>query len=894
MMADVPLRDETERVLRLIFSFLDLSRDVERNREDAKFRNGGGTINYIFDANVFEVFIDPEDDRGHAASLHTPRWANEHARSSSGAWSSIASQTALLTSEYLLGGSLPGQKNSNIYMTQWHRWELTRRVPVIAAEYDTTWKEASEAKRVAWLRRFYETFDPDAETKRDIQSDAREDPYLANDVERFRQSGHDDADAIRDFISMRRAVRAMASDEVVEPREQLSRIVTPPLRNRLSTLHLTFTPNDDERDQIAADSREWQRLLAEECEQRRILIVDSKTGLEESKETRRIRSRAALRDDARSLALIRWVAVRKQAPDTRFAFVTADALLFDTYRRWYANLLPGNPEYSEPFILRRIGQFAPIFNLRDAGTITETDDTNFFTKLERTLEVIMLPFNLSRLNIKGRSDQALTRMRELDALRSIDPAGIAEDEVYKNFVSVLNPRHIKMLGQSIDHTLDEWRHLERVAIGVAEATTRERVSGRRKTHEAMFVGQPPSGQQAIFERYVASLIENILEGSYKLSFPLAKEFVREWRPKDRSRLRRAPIALRLELRSNDRRTTLLGSALEEWRQGNTEKPLVPDRAWPALLGQPPLVFAMAACLALASEDWVDADQFADTALRTIDTTWSGPEFGPITRLDATQIHELGYLSALARRFRLGLLSPPLHQEGLLQVRQMYSNARELLTRSERFHAAHRPLRRMRSLSERAALHLFFAAALMPAVRHQAVRRFDRPEASELDRVRAWRVARFGAFDRSINLSAELDGALGDAEADLAECLQMEAEISGELSADRREFFAKLQKQFLPNIAAYTVLRVMREPPNQKNAKRKLDFPPSSVVERVRKFYDDLSGEIRPLLKMELLAFFGIYGDREAIAALRQLTQQRSNSILLDAALFSAIKELFPE
>jgi len=54
---------------------------------------------------------------------------------------------------------------------------------------------------------------------------------------------------------------------------------------------------------------------------------------------------------------------------SRIVFVTADTVLFDTYRRWYANLSLDDEAYLQPFCLRRLRQYAPSFNLIDSGLV---------------------------------------------------------------------------------------------------------------------------------------------------------------------------------------------------------------------------------------------------------------------------------------------------------------------------------------------------------------------------------------------------------------------------------------------------------------------------------------------------------------------------------------------
>lgn len=120
--------EDIEQVLAQILRLVDVTRDIERNIDDARFDAAGGRMHYVFDENVFEMFVNPKRWKSRTATFHSPFWLRRAGEPPSRNWSSIAAQSALIASEFLFSGTLPGQRTSDIYMTEWHSWELRDRV----------------------------------------------------------------------------------------------------------------------------------------------------------------------------------------------------------------------------------------------------------------------------------------------------------------------------------------------------------------------------------------------------------------------------------------------------------------------------------------------------------------------------------------------------------------------------------------------------------------------------------------------------------------------------------------------------------------------------------------------------------------------------------------------
>ena len=878
-----------EPVLQLLFRFLDLSRDLEHaTGTTSSFNRDGGRISYVLDENIFEIFVRPDDDRGELVSLHSRLWSDvQPGAKRPPDQPSFPAQSALLTSEYLLSGELPGQADPRLFMTEWHRWELAYRMSEVAAVYDERMKDVSDdkmMKRFETLRMALENF-----------SRGRDGGSVIGEIDSDLQKDVADLDAkqisIEDqkiYVSTRLAVKILAEDREIEPIEQLRRLRSAPIHRRLFTLHLAYRPKPNDRDAIEQDARRWFQSLLDECKARKIDVHHKEGHGRVFSERRQARSRTAIWNDARSLAFIRWAAVHGVEPGEKLVFVTADTIVFDVYRKWYANLDPADPCYLEPFILRRLTQYAPVFNLTDARNQLGQNVRLFFDQLQNVLEIMLLPLNLSRLANKA-GEEIITRMRELTALRLLSPAPISTDVQYASLVSAIERREIGFDLQRPQELLDQWRRIERTAIGVADEYFRARLNDTERKLSELKVGEKIDS--AALKTYIGELIGDLLSGTLQLWLPLAQEFIDAWRPRV-GRMSRAPIPFQFEVRVGGAIIDV-AHAMDRWLNSAQAPPIVPPDAWPGLREAPDMVFAIAACLALASDDWSNAHHFAEMALRVdVDRRSRSASKRPE---DPVQRHELKYLYALAERFRIGGLSPPLNTDSRSKVKQGYQTARAMLDDCVEFHErqtqdARGRLRMIRALSERAALHLFYAAGMTPAVRYAAVRRASPQErAAAFVPEESW-----DSFSRW--LPQEAAQALASARADLHRCLQCEASLPEGMLRSQADLFKKLEQQFLINIAAAEVLKRLLHttPRGASNEEQAADggLPDASLIKRIRQLHASLGPRLSSLLQAELLGFLCLVGgpdDRKNFAQIARggLT---GKPLSLDVALFDAIRE----
>src|ERR1700720_3180879 len=86
-----------EATLELLGKIIDISLDLTLNRSDSEFAASGCEIFYVFDQNIFEVFVQPSKRAYIVNSFHSQN-LNPGRR---GAEAILDQQVALITSEFL-------------------------------------------------------------------------------------------------------------------------------------------------------------------------------------------------------------------------------------------------------------------------------------------------------------------------------------------------------------------------------------------------------------------------------------------------------------------------------------------------------------------------------------------------------------------------------------------------------------------------------------------------------------------------------------------------------------------------------------------------------------------------------------------------------------------------
>lgn len=818
--------DDLENVLRQVLRMVDITRDIERNKDDAAWNAADKTIHYVIDENIFELFVSPSTRGEIAATFHGGSWLTS-ATSRPSDWAAITAQSALITSEYLLSGQLPGQREPQLYMTEWHMWELRQRVEQMVQDF----RERT----------------PPRQSRR--KPNVADQPFLLEDLRRFHEQGGRWTPALIDrFVITRTAAHELARDPFYEPLEQLRRIVSPPLRDRILPLTDRFRVPPSSFGTLAANARAWMKRLEDET---------SRPGRRGPR-----RARGSLASDARALALVSWAAQTCDRDTERVVLVTGDHIVFDAYRRWHASLDPRKAEYMEPFALRRAVQYTPIFNMND-GIGDISDATDLFERSREAVEVALLPFNLATMGAKGAYLDAVLRSRELLALKLVDAVALTEDNSISYFKSRLDQHWIDESRSSLEGLTRLWQQTERAAIGSMYDSVQPRFNEQQNRAISDDAAGAGEALGPALSAYVNELLDRIVVDSVELWTPLASKFVDavvEAASDAPSPRARPPLLLRLAA-SGRPTSSALAELMTSLSNGRAlAKNLL--RSTPELTEQPEILFAIAAVLALALGAWTQAERFADLAERSTQVAERAQ------RRSATDQWEFTYLRAVAIRFRIAELAPVRNESMQVEIERRADEATRRLSACIAHHDRpgdnlHQPLRAIRAHSERAALNLFYFGNCH-LTGDLALRR---------------RLAEAGKVLK----------ALDAAEADLVRCFELETDAlkQDQSQDDRRSFLKRLERQFVSNAAACALARAVFM--NDHGSV----FMNSSFAGRIAAFYDRVGPELPPIVQFELLAYLHLTG-------LRQLTglagvdaiqdrERTARSLTLDGVLFNAFR-----
>ncbi len=300
-----PASSSRGRVLMQLWRFLELTRDIERNDEDARFAKDGGRIDYVLDENVFETLVDPVRNAHfvrlfHSNAMDLPLGQAER--------DSISAQSTLVTAELLFHGRLPGQHESKpLYLTEWHYTELSMRFFDLAADAKAGLQNGPRSRPAGHRR-----------GRTDLQ-DAQEFLDRAGTDEEKRAAA---AKQQERFLEVRGMARRMVEDRRLQVLLQLRQLGSQDLTSRITPLTepCAFRPTSKDARDIQNNADRWRRRLDDEVQRQDGAGLSARTV-------------GALDNDARTLAQVLWIATDRPASNRRCVLVTGDRLIFDAYRR---------------------------------------------------------------------------------------------------------------------------------------------------------------------------------------------------------------------------------------------------------------------------------------------------------------------------------------------------------------------------------------------------------------------------------------------------------------------------------------------------------------------------------------------------------------------------------
>lgn len=853
--------DRAELTVQRLLRILDLSRDLERNRDDNAFGRLGGRITYVFDENIFEMFVRPWKHASHVETFHGDLWI-PLAGGNTKHWRSIEAQSALVTAEYLLEADLPGATSDRIYLTDPHRWEFASRVEALSEDLqqeiaDNPSLTSSLRGKLEMFLEFVEAAEAPGSTPTRRHRLQLKTAELWEDIDALRGSEVSPA-VIERFGATRVAAEILALDTVLEPLEQIHRLGSDQIRRRLCPIAELYAPTPRELRAIEADADQWhQRLLNE-------LVRPGRRSTD--------RNDRALYNDALSVAFMQWAARKATHKNERLVMITGDPVVFDAYRRWYSGPANTRPDL-EPFVLRRVTQYAPIFNFVDAKTDLSTAinagaprtlSSLLMESLEATLVALSLP------NILDSTDDVMVaRTRERLTLKLVDRVKLADDEDLGRLVANITPKWLEDHTGKIRAVRRHWQAAQRAAIGSAYRLVSKRLNADELRLARTLAESGAAEAGPALQTYITELLDAVVSDCLDIWLPLAAETIQNRRPVGSGRRPRAPFTVDLPL---PRGHTLAGLARRWWDRpqdtGELRALLSPSET-PEIANRPDLVFAIAAALAYLCQEANDAERFAGLAVRA--QARGSAEQAPRTRL------ELSFLHALTIRFQMASVgvrsledrgpNPTAAQDAsrlLYLIKKTHSRAERALGRHRQELEALRESKALsedtnllldiRALSEQAALDLFLGVALNDA-------------------------ARRGAADGS---TTEARQHVGQALESLRQCFVLQRRVKN----SNLDLLGRLELQFVPNLAACEVIRYLVAEPGGYSFDDRVRAYVKPVLALARTLVDP-----HPLLEVELLAFQILAGREPANAKSRFAALRRRRDALrlpLDLSLFNAI------
>jgi hypothetical protein len=834
-------------ILSQLSKLLEFTRDISRNESDTNFAEAGGKIIYVFDTNVFELFIEPDARSRYAEIFHSPVWLQDRPNISE--LRNFSAQSALVAAEFLFSGRLPGQENSYIHMTEWHFGELASRRLDLTTSLKEEFAALTEGSASSSAK-----FQGLAET---ATNQLAVDDLTESDAKLFALQTSD-ASAIQRFRETRLAARYLVQDNYLIKVHQLKRIGSKEIAENIIPLSMRFRPNEVDREIIRNNRQDLLKALREECSRRNVNLHFGAPETSSVHIPPKPRSDGALQNDADTLAYIQWIAATQLGPKERIVLVTGDSVLFDVYRSWFIRSLPGTP-----FVLRRITQYAPIINLNSAPS----DVANTLELFQSTKEAVEAALFVLNWPMSSKEIDSHHRGREALAYALSQSRGGRTDDVLSSFVSKLNKQWYEERQQTFSRLIQLWQQMERFVVG----TNYDLVMTRYKLSDVVSAKNilTVDGKGAFVE-YLKGILNELVSGSIRLFFPFAVSFIRTaaaQHPGRDGHAPRAPIVLCLNIPGT---ASMMGAENDEEKCRFEIHDILAKNAiqfldiehCETLSRRPDIVYMLASTLALEANNWNDAERFSELAKSA----------EPLDALDVAEREndrfEAIYLSAVAKRFRIGSIEPPKKIAAGSDVWwKLLEGASDSLNQCELHHSQKGEiLRQLRSVSERAAVRLFYVA--WGAVAYKV-----HPMICE------------GCFPHMLD---QFDYSLRD----LRTCLYLENEIKrSTLGVRRKKFFGRIERQYITNLASSYVLAYLLTV-RIKESVRSLSTSEQKIVQdRIEVWGREINSQTLPYpAQADILAFDAVQSRRsqELKRFVGSAIRSRSFALPIDRAYAEAV------
>ena len=629
-----------EAVIRQILRLVDLGCDLERNLSDSEFAASlGHEVIPVFDENIFEMFVTPQRFREASETFYADLW--DLTGKTTEQWRGYETQTALLTSELLLSRKVEGATTDAIFMTEFHRWELADRLEHIQGGLEELRERNPKDYQIELDRKLQvlaRLIAPSQDSH--ANKSAENDTDLTRDLEHLRDRLP--PDAVERIVAARRATAVLARVKLAEPLDQVIRIGSPEILDRITLLQQKYRPTAKELDEIDYEAELWFIRLRDE------LITPG--------HRKRLRARneqgKAMWNDARALSYLRWVVNTKLKPNQRLVFITGDLVLFDAYRRWYFTTRTTEKRPSEPFFLRRVTQYTPLFNPVSSGSdlFGQSEGTSLFGLIQRVVDacLLALPENLSPLR-SNIADSITDERSEILALKQVDYLKLSDDPELALLAQSISDHWGAEAAHIIANNRELWQEVERLSIGAAFDLVCARISDHQRDIAIKYSSAIGENSRQILADYASTVLDRLLTNNLNIWLPMA-EILLDPQFKD-PYWRRPPIKR-------------ISMGLD---------PIVFEGGDEASQRKPYTVFALGALKALELQDIANAVRFSGHALRAAELREGRESEAPKLEL------ELKYLSAVT--YRLSVATVDAHLKSRQMRKALSSNFRAQSYRS---------------------------------------------------------------------------------------------------------------------------------------------------------------------------------------------------------------------
>jgi len=653
---------------------INLSRIIDRNKDDGQYEDLGNEIIYVFDTNVVQMFWEPYQNPQFCEVFHKEYWGEDRIQDRE-----INSQACLLTAEYLMSGDLPGQRGGRWFMTRGHKAELDAQEQFLTQQVKDNLKRMREEPPfkeavLAGLKKLSAALaiDPSGDRQTLEALALKLSPRTTN----LRELRALPEKQFRQRIAGVRAgevSRLLAQDQVAEPANQLYRYRHGKIAGRFMALEEFLGLSAADRREVDKEVEDWRLLLG------RIL----------NRRPNHMKTRDAFKADCEALGLVSWANRRPEHRNRRILLVTGDAVILEAYRGRHLE----DPHHNR-YNARPINHYAPLFNPISAHSVLPVQQ-HAFRRLQEVLEVVLVDLNIQLLL------SADTRLRARDAFvleieQNIDRA-VAH--IQQAFPQMDDQQWLNSQQAALETLVQQLRPIERLMLEAFPNLVARRLEEERISFEDASKEGGDALATAIEARLAAA---SQIGAQFSLqTMPATLERLFEaLRDNSEERERRATVYVRLTF--GDGPESGYEVTIQQLRGLSPEAMRAAFEGWK---DRPAKIFALAAMIAFNLEFWSEAARYAELAATA---SHELATYTPEAQHSQEEHCEYLYLMAASFRFRMAAFETGSDISMSDPRDQWLTTAERALKSCIDFHVQHGQLSRaMRARSELAAVHLAF-------------------------------------------------------------------------------------------------------------------------------------------------------------------------------------------